>query len=366
MDNLEDDSLREVFSQLRGYESKKSGITWASVSRHLGSGGFSKAVILSLAILIITAPSVFTFESAPEGEVIDEIHIPETNSNAKIYSSLNGKVKPSTAQITENEILSNDAQPAKRLLTINLEKNETAQPSEKKLVNDSNNVKPSTLMVDLNNEKAIVFEEPLDTIALPLPEEDAILAEEEILKTGRPISIAVSAFYAFGVVDPLPTDEVVLTDYQSRPGYGVNLNMMIPVFSNHDFTLDVGPTYQLMRKGFDFKASDFGSERISQSVLKNTLTSHFLGAGFQFGISKRQLLLGSTIMKSMKGSNSLNDYTGPVVLFLQAAKEINLKNENKYLQLGISSGIPLSGPYSTFKYFPIQLSVGIRNVFQRN
>jgi len=367
MDNLEDDGLREVFSKLRGYESKKSGITWASVSRHLGSGGFSKAVMLSLAILIITAPSVIPFEDAPEDKVVDEVLTTQANSNAKIYSSLSGNVKSSAAQNTESEILSNDEHPIKRLLTINLEKNETRQSTERDLVGDSTDAHTSSLIQDLKAENTKGIEASLDTTALLLPEEDMILAdEEEALKTGRSMSVSVSAFYAFGVVDPLAIDEVVLTDYRSRPGYGVNLNMMIPVFSKRDFSLNVGPAYQLMRKGFDFKTNDFGSERISQSALKNTHTSHFLGAGLQFGISKRQLLLSSTIMKSMKGSNSLDDYTGPVVLFLQAVKEISLKNENKYIQLGVSSGIPLSGPYTTFKYFPIQLSVGIRNVFERN
>ncbi len=363
MDNLDDDSLREVFSQLRGYESKKSGITWASVSRHLGSGGFSKAVMLSVAILIITAPPIFTFESAPIGEAADEVLIPETISSTKIYSSQNGKVKSSSVQMAKEEILSKDQQQAKHLMTVNQEKSQTAQPGVSNPLDKSENVQTSLLTEGLKSE--IMIQGSLNSVTLQLPEE-VILEEEDILITSRPISIMGSVFYAFGVVDPLATDKVLLTNYQSRPGYGVNLNLMIPVISKQNYTLNVGPAYQLMRKGFDFKAKNFGSERFSESVLKNTLTSHFLGAGLQFGIDNRQLLLGSTILKSMKGNNSLNDYTGSVIILLQAAKEIELKSENRYLQLGISSGIPLSGPYTTFKYFPIQLSVGIRNAFKKD
>lgn len=369
MDNLEDDNLRDIFSKLNSYESKKSGVTWASVSRHLGSGGFSKAAILSLAVLILAVPFVLTYDTNSDRAVDNDLLVSKMNSGAKDNSLLAQKAKIPSVQLIEKEIISNQEKLTKSKIIVNESKNEKdSQPNH---VNQLSNLDFSELVVGSkevmkNREPQLVLEKT-DTTTIQLLDEEMTLAEdEEIAPAKRAISIAVSAFYSFGVVEPLSADDVVLIDYQSKVGYGVKLNMMIPIQQNSIYTLDVGPAYQFMRKGFDFNTNDFRSEKIEHTSLKRTLTNHFVGLGLQFGIRKRQLLFGSTIMKSVNGANTMNHYTGSAMLFLDTTKEIKLKHENRYLQLGLSSGIPISGPYATFKYFPIQLSVGIRNAFKKD
>ncbi|MEQ8364649.1 MAG: hypothetical protein RH948_17380 [Cyclobacteriaceae bacterium] len=369
MDNLEDDGLRDLFSKLRGYESKKSGITWESVNRNLGSGGFSKAVMLSLAVLIVAIPSYFTIDVNSDREIDNDLQPSKMRTDAEVNSPLAQKPKIVSTQSTERKINSIKESETESRIVVDQSKNEKiSQLIQANQLSDSNFeeliISPKEAV---KNEEIQIAKEFVDTVSLELlSEEEVISTEDEIVSIKRPISMAVAAFYSFGVVEPLSADDVVLVDYHSKAGYGVKLNMMIPIVSNSAYNLDVGPAYQFMRKGFDFNTNDFGSEKIEHTTLKNTLTSHFVGVGAQFGISRRQLRFGSTIMKSVKETNSMDHFTGSSMLFLDAIKEIKLKHENRFLQLGVSSGIPISGPYTTFKYFPIQLSVGIRNAFEKD
>ncbi|MEZ4945179.1 MAG: hypothetical protein R2804_06605 [Cyclobacteriaceae bacterium] len=366
MDSLEDDGLREVFSKLKGYESKNSGTTWEAVSRHLGSSGFSKAVILSLAVLIIAVPLVLTYDANSDRAVDGDLLLSKINLEAKDNSLLAQKVKIPSVQVIEKKNISNKERLTESKIVVNENKNEKdSQPTHVNQLSNSDfrELAVGSKEVVKNKETQLVLEKTDTTTIQLLDEEMALVEDEEIAPAKRAISIAVSAFYSFGVVEPLSADDVVLIDYQSKVGYGVKLNMMIPIQQNSIYTLDVGPAYQFMRKGFDFNTNDFRSEKIEHTSFKRTLANHFVGVGLQFGIRKRQLLFGSTIMKSVNGANTMNHYTGSAMLFLDATKEIKLKHENRYLQLGLSSGIPISGPYATFKYFPIQLSVGVRNVF---
>lgn len=366
MDELDDDNLRDAFSRLRQYESPKKGVTWESISQHLGNGGFSKAIILSLTLLMVTVPSLLflNFQNATNSEISSAIEIPKKKSTKILEIDNNGNTTLASSTIKQPSI-SSSAIVAREAKSFNENLSESKVYSNDTVVTISN----ASSINDVANEEVIDLESPLEEAELieiadiqsDLSASDSTLRSD---KSKRIFNITLSPFYSFGIVQPISADNEVLKTYKFKPGFGFKADVLINVLSNNRFAIGIGPTYQFTNKYFDYVTSVYQAESVNQVVSKYTVQNHALGLSVQLANYSSGWRVGTTLLASLNKSDHFVDHVGTSTLYLQAIKEIDLKNRGLQLQLGMSAGAPLTGSMLTFKYYPVQLMIGLRREIQ--
>ena len=347
MDELSDDNLKKAFSKLQRFESRQKGTSWSSIENAIDEKNSPNRIgyALSLvALLLFMFPSSVNDLKGEEGG---------TTTSANV-----------TKQMTENNsVVVNDVIPAKneevKVRSVKKVQSFHAQTSDTSVLHENETTR---------NENALLTNRPVDfsvpvSITMPIQyrilspsfTEESSAATDEGNKDKRNFALGLAGVYQFGVVDPIPTDNKVLSTYSSKPGFGLKGELVLPASIGRK-KLDLSFTYAFICKKMDFSFEEYAPETVSDLSERKQTFSHTLGAGISYPI-RAQWNVGAHVNYQL-GNAGMQLHTGK--MFLSASLQRNFSVGKSDLYLGATGGLPLTGKFQYFKYYPLQIYFGYK------
>ncbi|MEQ8426126.1 MAG: hypothetical protein RIA63_15510 [Cyclobacteriaceae bacterium] len=364
MDEFHDGNLKNVFAKLGEYESPQKGVSWIELKKHLGGdAGWSKAMVLSLGLLLSIGPAGIVYQN--QSENIDDSAVNQPASQAVRPEvaiqplQVNVEVDKPEADVG---LQTYSAKPEEKPDVIKLS-SQISEPIANAGSEYVSRVEPiENEDMNIDNEDIFIEAMSADSIDLATKDFDEIDDSESAIQA-RSFSVSFSSFYSLGIVNPITTDTEVLSNYESKPGFGFKLDVSFPILKTSSGVLEIGPTYMFMRKSFDFKVFNYGPEAFSESINRMSVSNHYAGLKIRYLLTNPKLNVGTTFYRSIVGDNRLNNYMGTGLVLLNVSRDFQLKNPDLSLFAKGSFGFPVLGKISTFRYNPIQLEIGVRRSF---
>lgn len=362
MDSQEDKRLRAIFAKVKEHESHEWGVSWSAVEKRLTSSG-RIAIRALILLLVIVGGSGLYFLFDLEG-FDDPSAVTTSLTDLKSEQSSGKAVVPDVVVSEEDELLHTEITTGHSTSTLkpgNFGNGISGKENEvKNLITGIENLETHASVlssqIDEKNENKTPLKEEVQVKA----DKDSVFTMEKETSGSenkrRPSPrYRIDFGYLFGILKPNSADRYTIADYRSIPGFGFRMAAEYPLTRVYNFQIYAGPSYQFLSKQFDFTLINYG-ENVEGQEVKAKVQQHQLGLGLRAS-GPFQTDLGILYNHSLNSSSW--NYLGRNLLTISASRRLWKLGKTGELVVGGSISSPLSGTSSYFKYYPIQLSVGL-------
>ncbi len=368
MDELSNDNLKRVFGKLKDYNTQQSGVNWESVKDglHENPNLLKRSVKLASVIIAVTITSgLFGVQdngsqSYPAKRIAASTHqaiSEEIEKNENDFIPDKGS-KILVLDKTRFKKQTHDRQSTHSLPNPNQEE-QSLQPVEPILAKRDNS---SFTEYTLESDSAALRSDSVATIIIREKKAEYELQDSKPPQRKFGLQISLSPFYLFGVVDPMMTDNVNVSEFNSKSGFGVKTDILFRIKRGKNYSIFAGPSFTFMKKEFHFTTTEIlQEEEIKKAFILNT-KAHLLGIALGYEHESSRLQLGVTYYASV-GGGGLDRFIGQRNLAFSIDKELGFKTKLCTIGIGASIMMPLNGEVDVFRYYPIQFRINAKRVF---
>jgi hypothetical protein len=390
MDSQKDQDLKSAFSKLRGYEPAQEGIDWKQIEPRLSDSSGKRLSLLGVLLLIGLVGGVFMFpwlndsvgdsvnKSIVKNEVVKDSTLLEKKNRPVLDNA--PAVEVYTKPLSSAEMLQpkrsgslriGDSSANESVRTTN--QHDTMLPAATQAVNVASLAKSGEKTLQFVNEFQVndswtIQPEPTSADKMK------ILAERDRLKTTegmdeevedddekkkestRTLRWGLSGSYLFGILNPNPSDQYQITNYTFKPGFACQANAQFGITKSNNLVVFIGPVYRFMYKSMYYELTRFG-ETIESTKVRANVLQHQLGLSISLSIPRYRTDFDVSFAQVLNTQSSLE--FGQSWLTTAVSRPIVAISDNLDLTAGVRISTSLSWNQTAFKYYPIELTVGI-------
>lgn len=347
MDELSDDNLKKAFSKLQRFESKQEGTSWSSIEKAIAEGEsptrIGYALSLVVLLLFMFPSSVNDFRGEEGGTTSSSVEV------TKPVAENHSVAKEHRIEKTEKE----GNRKSEKIQSVVLQTPASSTLTHKETIRNENALL-TKIPAEFSATMSITLPIQYEILSTKYTADNSAGSEKEESKA-RQFTLGLAGVYQFGVVDPIPTDNNVLSSYSSKPGFGLKGDLVLPASIGRK-KLDLSFTYAFIYKKMNFSFEEYAPETVRDWSKRRQTFSHILGAGVSYPI-RAQWNIGAHVNYQL-GNAGMRLHTGK--MFLSASLQKNFSVSKSDLYLGATGGLPLTGKIEYFRYYPLQVYFGYK------